>query len=152
MVPLQVYSSALERLEMPGRLCRAEAREFGEVTDQVRLVEESAVDSQVAPFQRLGMPHVCQDPLEPLDPVKQLRCETNLSLEHLDESSVTEADPLSDFMHGRAPDPLSASTANRTTSPCLAATDSRDIRSTFEDAELVEGAGRVAEPLAKFAA
>src|SRR5262245_19055440 len=84
---------------MTDKLRRAKTGEFGKITDEVRLVEESEVYSEVAPFRRRNPLHVGHDPLLAPHPAKQLRRETDPFLEHLDEPALAEADTLSDFMH-----------------------------------------------------
>jgi hypothetical protein len=90
--------------------------------------------------------------LKPLHPVEQLWCETDLCLEHLDESAVAETDTLSDIMHYRGDGPTERVDSKPHDIALHRETGKPCYKHCFQDTELVDRTDRGPEPLAKLAA
>ena len=72
----------------------AEAREWAEVTNQVRLVEVSALSGNCCPVWRKSIPRQPPRLLESANALIQLRCQADFGGEYLDEAPLAEADAL----------------------------------------------------------
>src|SRR5262249_32733424 len=151
VMALQMCPASLKLVEMTRKLGGAEARELDEIANQVRLIKESAVYGEATPFRCRRLSCAGEDAVKSLDPLEELRRETNGCLEHRDESTITQTDTLSDVVDGRDGGLTEGVESERHHSPSIRATREPCRQRRLEDTELVERTGRVPEPLENLA-